>query len=258
MTITDDEAALTGTLNSWGLDITQVSCSLTATTSPAVTVTAPNGGESASSFTITWTSSSTDFVLTDHKIDLSKDGGVTFPTTVTTGLAGTAQSFSWTPTSSDVTTQARIRVTATDAASDSGQDASDADFEVTSPPAAAGGGGGGGCFIATAAYRSSLAPEVQVLRTFRDQSLLTHAPGRFLVNTYYWLSPPLARVIASNEILRAATRGTLRPVIWWAELERTAPALAWTGLVLGTGALVISASVPFVVWRARRARRRTL
>ncbi|MDA2911626.1 DUF11 domain-containing protein [Nitrospiraceae bacterium AH_259_D15_M11_P09] len=126
---------------------------------------------------------------------------------------------------------------------------------IAEAPAGGGGGGGGGCFIATAAYGSPLSLEVQVLREFRDQSLLTHAPGRFLVNTYYWLSPPLARVIASNEILRAATRGALRPVIWWAELARTAPALAWTVLVLGTGALVISASVPFVVWRARRARK---
>jgi len=225
---------------------------------PDVTVTAPNGGESANSFTITWTSSSTGSILTGHEIHLSKDSGVTFPTTVATGLAGTAQSFSWTPTSSDVTTEARIRVTATQEVGSSGQDVSDADFEVTSPPVAGGGGGGGGCFIATAAYGSPLAAEVQVLREFRDRALLAHAPGRFLVSAYYRLSPPLARVIASNETLRAATRGALRPVIWWAELERTAPALAWTVLVLGTGALVISASVPFVVWRARRARRRTL
>ncbi len=113
----------------------------------------------------------------------------------------------------------------------------------------------GGCFIATAAYGYPRAEEVAVLRQFRDRYLLTNSLGRVIVKAYYWYSPPLAGLIKENETLRVATRGALRPVIWWAELERTAPALAWTVLVLGTGALVISASVPFVVWRARRTRK---
>ncbi len=73
--------------------------------------------------------------------------------------------------------------------------------------------------------------------------------------TYYQLSPPLARVIAANEWLRATSRAALRPVIWWADLALTSPVLAWTVLALGVGGLVATGTVPFVVWRARRARR---
>jgi glucose/arabinose dehydrogenase len=97
--------------------------------------------------------------------------------------------------------------------------------------------GDGGCFIATAAYGSPLAAEVQVLREFRDRSLLTHAPGRLLVAVYYRLSPPLARLIASHDTLRAVVRSGLRPVVWWAGLVVSSPGLAWSALVLGTGAL---------------------
>ena len=121
------------------------------------------------------------------------------------------------------------------------------------------------CFIATAAYGSPLAAEVQVLREFRDRFLLMHAPGRLLVAAYYRLSPPLARVIAANALLRAASRGALWPVIWWTELALTAPVLAWTVLALGMGGvvagvvgipvMVIRAQWPFATRRATRSRR---
>jgi hypothetical protein len=114
-----------------------------------------------------------------------------------------------------------------------------------------GGGGGGGCFIATAAFGSPLAAEVQVLREFRDRVLLTNAPGRGLVRAYYRHSPPLAHLIERNETLRAATRGALRPVIWWVYLALTSPALA---LALCGGTLVAGPITAVLLLHARRSR----
>jgi hypothetical protein len=65
----------------------------------------------------------------------------------------------------------------------------------------------GGCFIATAAYGSSLSTEVVLLSRFRDEVLLPSKLGALFVTFYYKVSPPLASLIARAEFLRAATRG---------------------------------------------------
>lgn len=72
----------------------------------------------------------------------------------------------------------------------------------------------GRCFIATAAWGSYMDPHVAELRRFRDEFLLTNAPGRAFVAWYYEVSPPIAEVIAEHEALRAATRWALTPLVY--------------------------------------------
>jgi hypothetical protein len=72
----------------------------------------------------------------------------------------------------------------------------------------------GFCFIATAAYGTETASQLNILRAFRDQVLLKSAVGSRLVDTYYRLSPPVADFIARNDFLRAAVRTVfLDPVV---------------------------------------------
>ena len=74
-----------------------------------------------------------------------------------------------------------------------------------------GGGGGGPCFIATAAYGTPLADQIDLLRAFRDDVLLSNAVGTALVNTYYTYSPAIADAISSSPALKALVRLALTP-----------------------------------------------
>ncbi len=69
------------------------------------------------------------------------------------------------------------------------------------------------CFIATAAYGSSLEKHVMVLRQFRDRYLQTNDWGRGFVRLYYQYSPPLADFISQSRLLRSAVQLALLPLV---------------------------------------------
>ena len=127
---------------------------------------------------------------------------------------------------------------------------------VNTTSSGGGGGGAGGtgqvsCLIATAAFGSPLAAEVETLRAFRDRYLIPYVAGRWAVAAYYRGSPPLAALIRQHEALRAATRAVLWPVVWWAHMSLVSPALA---LVLGGGTIAAGPLLLYTLLRARRAR----
>ncbi len=69
------------------------------------------------------------------------------------------------------------------------------------------------CFIATSAFQSPVATEVQILRHIRDQHLKNSNLGRKFIFFYYKISPRLACALDKHESLKGPIRLILRLVI---------------------------------------------
>jgi hypothetical protein len=106
------------------------------------------------------------------------------------------------------------------------------------------------CFIATAAYGTPMAAEVQILREFRDKYLLTNRLGRAFVDFYYTVGPPVAEFITEHPVLKPIVRVGLLPVVAMSAVAvDTTPAEKMA--ILGLLALI---SVALAVWVTRRRR----
>jgi len=106
---------------------------------------------------------------------------------------------------------------------------------------------GGPCFIATAAYGSPMAHEVEVLRSVRDEFLLSNAVGTAFVDFYYQASPPIADAVAASPVLKVLVQAALLPVILLGQVLLAAPGAALALLVLPA----------FMLWYIRRSHRRS-
>ena len=82
------------------------------------------------------------------------------------------------------------------------------------------GGGGnrnikprGPCYIATAIYGSYDAPEVLILRRYRDGVLANSMIGRLFIQFYYRFSPPIAEKLKSKKHLNSVVRKVLDKLV---------------------------------------------
>jgi len=111
--------------------------------------------------------------------------------------------------------------------------------------------GAGGCFIATAAYGTPMAEEIEILRQFRDEYLLTSPVGKALVEFYYRVSPPIAEFITEHPSLKPIVRAGLVPAVAMSTVAVNT-ALAEKAAIVGLLALL---SVALAVWATRRRSR---
>jgi hypothetical protein len=107
------------------------------------------------------------------------------------------------------------------------------------------------CFIATAAYGTPMAEEIEILREFRDQYLLTSPVGQGLVDLYYVVSPPIAQFITEHPSLKPIVRVGLVPAVTMSTVAvNTTPAEKMAIL-----ALLVLFSVALAIWATRRPSR---
>lgn len=69
------------------------------------------------------------------------------------------------------------------------------------------------CFIATVAYGTPSAAEINVLRKFRDNNLKQSTIGRSFIDFYYLVSPPIAKFISPRPWLRRFVQSILNPLV---------------------------------------------
>jgi len=81
-----------------------------------------------------------------------------------------------------------------------------------------------GCLIATAAFGSKLAPQVQFLREYRDNTIMSTTAGSSFINAfntvYYSFSPQVADAERANPVLQESIRAGIIPLLGILELAK--------------------------------------
>ena len=121
---------------------------------------------------------------------------------------------------------------------------------------------GGGCLIATAAYGTELAPQVQLLREVRDNTVMSTSSGMAFMTgfnqLYYSFSPTIADWERENPMFQEAVRAFITPMVSTLSIMT----LADNGSeieVLGLGISVIAlnlgmyiAAPAIVIWQIKK------
>ena len=114
--------------------------------------------------------------------------------------------------------------------------------EIPPPPPS----GGGGCLVATAAFGTELAPQVQYLREIRDNRVLSTDVGTSFMagfnDVYYTISPAIADLEREHPVFREFVKMVITPMLASLSIMNLAEEGSEIS-VLGTGILVISLNV---------------
>lgn len=112
-----------------------------------------------------------------------------------------------------------------------------------------------GCLIATAAFGSELAPQVQFLREIRDNNILTTTTGASFMKAfdtvYYSFSPSVADAERQNTVLKDTVRTALYPLLGILQISEISQVSKPSDLsVIGTGFVVASLIGAIYTWPA--------
>ena len=110
----------------------------------------------------------------------------------------------------------------------------------------------GGCLIATAAFGSELAPQVQLLREIRDKTVLQTESGALFMtgfnHFYYLFSPVVADYERENPIFKESVKITLMPLLasltllQYADIDSESEMLGY-----GIGIMLLNIGMYFVI-----------
>ena len=111
---------------------------------------------------------------------------------------------------------------------------------------------GGGCLIATAAFGSETAPQIQLLREIRDNTVLQTESGTSFMagfnQFYYSFSPTIADYERENPVFKGVVKLTLTPLLTsltllqYAEIDSEYEMLGY-----GIGVILLNIGMYFVV-----------
>ncbi|MFA4984989.1 MAG: CFI-box-CTERM domain-containing protein [Candidatus Brocadiia bacterium] len=102
--------------------------------------------------------------------------------------------------------EGKIATVAAKGGASGGDDGDGGDGDGTTPTTS---GGGGGCFVATAAFGTLSASEVNALTSCRDAVVAGSGSGSALVRGYYAVAPSAADPLRSSSAIRAVVRSLL-------------------------------------------------
>jgi len=173
-----------------------------------ITVGSTNGFSSAVTLTYSWVGSAPSGVSVTLPGPVTPPSGSTATSTLTASADSSSSTGSFTlqvtGSSGSITHNVNVGVTISSAA------ATSSSSSTTSPPAPK-------CLIATATYGSQVAPEVQLLRNFRDNSLMETKSGSSFMLVfnawYYSFSPNVAAYLNTHWVERTVMKGVLFPLV---------------------------------------------
>jgi len=111
-----------------------------------------------------------------------------------------------------------------------------------------------GCLIATAAFGSELAPQVQFLREYRDNTIMSTSVGSSFINAfnavYYTFSPIVADVERNNPILQEFVRAGVTPLLGILQIAKLSSVGNDVASVLTSGMMVSFVIGAIYLWPA--------